>query len=99
MIPAQFRSGHILEYKNGHITYPFVQMFVARKWRDMGDEGFDQTEIGARKWFSIDEIKRLPDYTVTASGELNYDYDNIEALERFLQTGEYQILNYDDKII
>lgn len=89
MIPAQFRSGYKLKYKNGDVTYPFVQLFVTHKWRDSGDDNRDVSEVNGRKWMSISEAKKcaiaIP------------DVDRIRALERFLATGEYQIISYNDE--
>lgn len=98
MVAAQFRSGLKLEYKNGDIVYPFIQLFVVRKWQDVGDAELDTTEVSRRQWLSIAEIKELDGYGLAPEGKLNCNRDKIEALERYLQTGEYQVLNYNEEM-
>lgn len=84
LVPFAFASGHRADYPNGDVTYPFTQCFIARAWRDAGSE-LDFYEVTERRWFSIDEIMLLD--------QKGYTLKIAESYERYLETGEYQILD------
>lgn len=87
LIPFAFSSGHEVHYPNGDKTFPFTQLFIARKWRDTG-ETLDEEEVSGRKWLSISELKAMDISPMMRK--------NIEAYEKFLETHEYQMIDMRD---
>lgn len=82
--PFAFLSGATVHYKNGDVTQPFTQAFIARKWKDNGDE-LDDIEVAERKWFSIATLRSMEGnaYLLTI----------LDAYEAYLKTGKYQMVS------
>lgn len=84
MIPIGFVSGHTAKYKNGDITYPFTQVFMTKVWEE-SVELHDETEVGDRRWLSIEELKQMSPNSYTSY--------LLTAYEIFLATNEYQLID------
>ena len=69
LIPFAFSSGHKVHYPNGDTTFPFTQLFIARKWRDTG-ETLDEEEV------SLELLKYLSlNYLELLAGRYKLDYE------------------------
>jgi ADP-ribose pyrophosphatase YjhB (NUDIX family) len=74
--------GRIYHYQDG-TTQAFTNIYIIRKWQKETDPTDDE-EISETKWFSIAEAKKL---------DLNVHARRIiEAYERYLETGEIQVI-------
>jgi ADP-ribose pyrophosphatase YjhB (NUDIX family) len=88
LIPFAYQSGYDFSYENGDHLQFFSQTYLTKKFRDTGEK-LDEAEIAARKWFSLDEIRKMK-----LDSRIRQIFD---AYEEFSRTGKYQIINPKEK--
>jgi len=84
LVPFAGQSGYRNHYSSGDVTQPFTQTYLIRNWRDVGGK-LDKAEVEEIKWFMPDEL---------LASNLDSRMKKIFlAYNKFLDTGEYQIIN------